>query len=205
MTLTTKPIPLLRDIFARMGFDTAISSLWGKSLRNGKAPSSPQNALTVQLHCSIVTSKMSKFLAKSGFNNVYATPKLSNGRLDLQYKILWLKKDHAEASVLAVKTPGCLGLVKGKSSLGLRFHQDSFDHAWAVVNPGTKPPTAITGDLVFKAEGLPFGTTCEALQSWLQAIAWDAFQYGPWGHNHGSFVLQVTQIQVFQCSTASRS
>ena len=174
LSLTNKPIPYLRTLFARNGFETAISSMWGKSLRHGKAPASPQNALSVQLHCSILNSRLTKFLTQSGFNHIYATPKCSNGRLDQQYKVIWLKEDEAEASVLAVKAPGCLGLVRGKSSLGLRFHQDSFEKAWETLNPGLPPPTSIDGDIVYKAEGLPFGTTSDTLRAWLQSMGWEA-------------------------------
>ena len=76
--------------------------------------------------------------------------------------------------MLAVKIPGCLGLIRGKSSLGLRLHQDNFDQAWTTLWSGTQPPVAAKGDIVYKAEGLPFGTTQEALQSWLKSIAWEA-------------------------------
>ena len=129
-TLTTKPIPFLRMMLSNMGFDSAITSILGKSLRNGKATANPHTALTVQLHWSVLTERLPKFLMKSGFDNLFATPKTTAGRLDQSFKIIWLRQDESEASILAVKAPGCLGLVRGKSSLGLRFAADEYEKAW---------------------------------------------------------------------------
>ena len=170
--MVTKPIPFLRGLFERVGMDQMVLSLWGKSLRCGKSPASPAQAETVQVHCSITTAKLNKFLAKSGFNAVYATPKVPSGRLDQSYKIIWLPKDETAAPILGMKAPNCLGLVKGRSSLGLRFLEQDFDKAWQVLCPGQTKPEPIVGDLMFKADGLPFGTTMIMLQEWASKVNW---------------------------------
>ena len=171
-TLATKPIPFLRMIFDKAGLEHMVLSIWGKSLRCGKAPASPAQAESVQVHCSITTAKLNKFLSKSGFNSIYATPKLSSGRLDQSYKIIWISKDEAAPAVLAMKAPNCMGLVKGKSSMGLRFLEQDFGKAWDVLHPGIDKPVTIEGDLVFKAEGLPFGTTADMIKEWAGKTGW---------------------------------
>ena len=171
-TLVTKPIPFLRGLFDRAGMEQMVLSLLGKSLRCGKSPASPAQAETIQLHCSITTAKMSKFLAKSGFNSVYATPKLPSGRLDQTYKIIWLPKEETQAPILGMKAPNCLGLVKGRSTLGLRFLEQDFDKAWNVLYPGQPKPQQIVGDHMYKVDGLPFGTTAVMLQEWASKINW---------------------------------
>ena len=170
--LVSKPIPFLRSIFAKAGFDQAVLSIWGKSLRHGRSPSSPHQAESLQLHCSILASKLHKFLAKSGFNSIYTTPKNADGKLDQTYKVIWVKEDSSSMSVLSMKAPNCLGLVKGSNSLGLRFHQDDHAKAWEVLCPGQDPPKFQTGDLLYKAEGLPFGTTAEMMTTWGSKLQW---------------------------------
>ena len=172
MQLVSKPIPFLRSLFAKSGFDQAILSIWGKSLRHGRAPASPLQAESLQLHCTVMSNRLHKFMAKSGFNFIYTTPKSADGRLDLSYKIIWVKDDTASMSVLAMKAPNCLGLVKGKNSMGLRFHQDDHAKAWEILCPGQPVPSAQMGDLVYKAEGLPFGTTADMMTKWGSKIGW---------------------------------
>ena len=173
LQLVSKPIPFLRSIFSKSGFDQAVLSIWGKSLRHGRAPCSPQQAESMQLHSSLLTSKLHKFLAKSGFNCIYTTPKTPEGKLDQVYKIIWIKDDSASMSVLSMKAPNCLGLVKGRNSLGLRFHQDDHAKAWEVLCPGQPIPTMPAGDLLYKVEGLPFGTTTEMVSKWGEKLQWD--------------------------------
>ena len=170
--IVTKPIPFLRGIFAKAGMEQAVLSIWGKSLRSGRAPASPQQAESMQVHSSVLVSKLHKFLAKSGFNGVYATPKLANGRLYMSFKIIWLSKDDQSATVLAMKAPNCLGLVRGKASTGLRFAKDDFDRAWAVLCPGADKPQDFQGELMYKAEGLPFGTTAAMIAEWASKTGW---------------------------------
>ena len=172
VTLTTKPIPFLRELFAKAGMEQTVLSIWGKSLRSGRAAASPHQAETMQVHCSIVNEKLHRFLAKSGFNSVYATPKQADGRLDANYRIIWLNEDAQAASIRAMKTQNCLGLVKGRNSLGLRYTADDHDKAWQLLCPDQEKPEFVTGDLMFKAEGLPFGCTAKMVAEWASKVGW---------------------------------
>ena len=172
MVLTTKPIPFLREIFAKAGHEQTVLSMWGKSLKSGRAAASPNQAETMQIHCSVVKERLHRFLSKSGFNSIFATPKQADGRLDATFRIIWLKEDMQTASVQAMKTQNCLGLVRGKNTLGLRYATADYDRAWSVLCPGQEKPDFVTGDLIFKAEGLPFGTTAKMIVEWSAKIAW---------------------------------
>lgn len=85
-----------------------------------------------------------------------------------------MEGNHSYATVQAAKTQHCLGLVRGRGNLGLRYHTDHFESAWKVIHPGVAVPEKTIGDLIFKVEGLPFGCTPDTLQAWLSAIKWDA-------------------------------
>ena len=150
ITLTTKPIPFLREVFAKSGMESLVLSIWGKSLRSGKSAASPHQADTMQVHCSVVSDKLNRFLGKSGFNGLYATPKQPDGRLDATFRIIWLSDDAQAASIQAMKTQNCLGLVRGKNTLGLRYMPDDYDKAWNLIHPGQDKPALVTGDLMYK-------------------------------------------------------
>ena len=172
VSLTTKPIPFLRELFAKAGMEQTVLSIWGKSLRSGRAAASPHQAETMQVHCSIVNEKLHRFLSKSGFNSVYATPKQADGRLDASFRIIWLNEDAQSASIRAMKTQNCLGLVKGRNTLGLRYLADDYDKAWQTLCPDQEKPQFVTGDLMYKAEGLPFGCTAKVVAEWTSKLGW---------------------------------
>ena len=168
----------VRKILQIDNLDSSVQAIWGRSLRNGKMPSSPHQATSVQIHASIESATMTEFLRRSGFNRLFCTSKLESGKLDQQYKIIWLSSKIAQpdvpaASALAAKTTGCLGLVRGKTlALGLRFEHATYDAAWAIIHPGSPPPAQTGGDLLFKVEGLPFGTTQDTMIAWAAQYRW---------------------------------
>ena len=170
--LVMKPIPFIRNLFAKQGFDQAVLSMWGKSLRQGRMPAAPNQAQSVQLHSTILADRLHRFLSKSGFNHLYMTPKLANGRLDQSYKVIWMKETASELSIMSIKASNCLGLVRGKNTLGLRFHTDDYLKAWELLCPGQSQPPVIVGDLMYKAEGLPFGTTADMMVQWGEKMDW---------------------------------
>lgn len=152
----------------------AITAMWGRSLRAGRSPASPGQATSMQVHVTVAEAHLHKLLTRSGFNKIFCTPKLVNGRLDPQFKVIWLTGEVTKATTLAATTSHCMGLVKGRDNYGLRFASQHFPQAWQTIHPGQPEPTKSTGDKVFKVEGLPFGSTPTMLRQWLQHIKWAA-------------------------------
>ena len=152
----------------------AITALWGKSLRAGRAPASPGQATSMQVHVTVAEPHLHELLCRSGFNKIYCTPKTVNGRLDPQFKVIWLSGDSTQAITLAATTCHCMGMVKGRDNYGLRYAEADFSKAWQAIHPGQDEPKKSTGDKVFKIEGLPFGSTPTMIQQWLQHITWSA-------------------------------
>ena len=151
-----------------------IVSVWGRSFRNGKTPTTASDSTSVQMHCMIRDDALDQFLGKSGFNCIWATPKTEDGRPSDQWRLLWLPDsiDKAEANVLAAKLTGVTGLVKIKQKFALRIQTAHFESAWKHVSPSLPVPEAIETSKIYKIESLPFGTTKDMLTEWSQHVAW---------------------------------
>lgn len=167
------PVAFVKKILANDHQDGDLIAVWGRSLRQGRAPASPMQASSLQVHCTIASNKIEGILRTSGFNRLYMTPKEPSGKLDLGFKILWVEGTLGEATAVGARIPDCLGLIKGKQTFGLRFRADKYPAAWEVVYPGTQPPKRLQGDLLFKISGLPFGCTSTVIQDWGQTLSWD--------------------------------
>lgn len=166
------PNHFIQKVLEEDSITGAITAMWGKSLRAGRSPASPAQATSMQVHVTVSEPSLTKLLSRSGFNKVYCTPKTVHGRLDPQFKVIWLTGEVTRAIALAATTCHCLGLVKGRDNFGLRYAEQHFSKAWQVIHPGVTEPTKLAGDKVFKVEGLPFGATTGMLQQWLQHIKW---------------------------------
>ncbi len=167
------PVVFVKKILSSDNQDGALIAVWGRSLRQGRAPASPLQASSLQVHCTIASNKIDGVLRQSGFNRLYMTPKEPSGKLDLAFKILWVEGTLGEVTAIGARTPDCLGLVRGKQTFGLRFRSEKFAAAWEAIHPGTQPPVRPQGDLLFKISGLPFGCTASVIQDWSQAMSWE--------------------------------
>eukprot|EP00435_Cladocopium_sp_Y103_P041779 s764_g11.t1 len=163
----------LKEIFATDGLQQAIGSTWGRSLRKGKQPATHRDATSLQIHAAIHDAHYMAFLKASGYNRVWAAPKAENGRLVGDFRILWLPApyDLQKASTITAKLTGVAGLVRGKSSIGIRMTNASFDTAWAVVYPQTQPAD-VSNKWTFKLEPLPYGCNAEMLTEWGEHVKW---------------------------------
>ena len=168
------PQAFLRAQLKKQQLDGALQSAWGRSLRADKAPASPLQAQTVQIHAMFTTDKLDILLRNSGFNRIFVTPKLPNGRLNLDYRVIWTNNDRTATEVLSAKISNCLGLVRSKTNFGLRVRAGDFDAAWKVAHPNEPAQSKTAGDLVYKIEGLPFGCSVNMLENWLRLQQWKA-------------------------------
>eukprot|EP00435_Cladocopium_sp_Y103_P060431 s351_g22.t1 len=170
---TTSTSNFIRQILAIDSLDASVQALWGRSFRNGKASASPQQATSVQMHGTVDQKSVPKMLQRSGFNGLFLTPKNPNGQVLTDYRVLWLKADLPKALAFSTQTNNCLGLIRGKNdALGLRYHHKDFDAAWTHINPSIPIPENLEGNLTFKLEGLPFGTSMHMLTEWAKSQSW---------------------------------
>lgn len=164
----------LRRILAQENQSVFVLAMWGRSLRNGKAPASPAQALTIQMHATVLENKLDCLLKQSGFNKLYLTPKLQNGDPHSDYRIMWVNGDLPRVTALSAQTANCLGLVKGRLSqgFGLRFKTADFAESWKKIFPESDPPSLPQGNLQYKIEGLPFGCSQQMLVDWADSNRW---------------------------------
>ena len=76
-----------------MGVANAIVASWGRSTRRGRQIATIQEASSIQIHASIRAGLFHMFLAKSGFNRIWTTPKNGQGRLCDDYWVVWFDGD----------------------------------------------------------------------------------------------------------------
>ena len=164
----------LKEIFLADGIQDAIGSTWGRSLRKGKQPATHRDATSMQIHAAIHDAQFLPFLKATGYNRVWAAPKAEDGRLAGDYRILWLpvQYDLQKASTITAKLAGVAGLVRGKTSIGVRMTAGSFDAAWAIVYPQSQAPVDVSNKYTFKIEPLPYGCNSEMLLEWASHIQW---------------------------------
>ena len=169
-----RTVPYIRQVLEQENLADHVLSIWGRSLRQGKSPCSPQQATTIQVHCSVPDDKLHKILMKSGFNKLFCTPKNAMGRLNTGYQVIWLNCDSCQAAVSSAKLASPLGLVRGRKTLGIRVRDTDFDEAWKVLCPQQPLPTKQAGEHVYRIDGLPFGVTLPTMKQWCDKISWKA-------------------------------
>ena len=155
----------IREIFASQGVH-AIVAFWGRSLRSGRSQATPDNATSMQIHASIESENYLKLLTLTGFNKVWAAPKLESGRLSDEFRILWLPAtvdDLQKAAAMSATMSGNCGLVRGRSNFGIRLSKASFESAWKHLHPSEPCPPDIPSTFVYKLEPLPFGSNPQVL------------------------------------------
>ena len=161
----------IRNVFQ---LDDAIVSIWGRTFRKGRASTTPFDATSCQVHCTIKDGSLPQFLQASGVNLIWATPKTHEGRPSQLFRLLWLKPDIAfpEAVVLCARIRGSLGLHKGKDKLAIRVSRVDFPAAWKELYPHESLPCDVEAVHMFKLEVLPFGTTAITLLEWAAHLKW---------------------------------
>ncbi len=167
----SQTVQFVKEAFA-FDLPDVIVSCWGRSLRKGRQVATNAEATSIQLHCSVVADHFNSFLAKSGFNRLWTTPKKQDGRISDDYRILWVPGELQHVTAIAAGLSGCAGLVRGKTSLGLRFAMASFEAAWKHVHPKETVPEHIPATFVFKVEPLPFGCSPQQLEDWAKHVNW---------------------------------
>eukprot|EP00435_Cladocopium_sp_Y103_P019095 s359_g4.t1 len=169
-----RTVPFIRQVLDQENLRDHVLSIWGRSIRQGKSPCSPQQATTIQVHCSVPEDKITKLLLKSGFNKLYCTPKNAMGRLNTGYQVIWLNCDSCQAAAFSAKLPSPLGLVRGRKTLGIRVKEADFPDAWKILCPQQPLPTKQAGEHVYRIDGLPFGVTLPNMKQWCDKIGWNA-------------------------------
>eukprot|EP00438_Fugacium_kawagutii_P026361 Skav206082 [mRNA] locus=scaffold2150:33552:38108:+ [translate_table: standard] len=192
-TITHNPAAMIRETLKEDNLSHAIQSLWGKSLRNGKAPCSPLQAQSCQMHCTVSEAHEKTMLAKSGFNRLYCVPKTPQGKVQQQYRIIWCDGDLPQVTGHASKTPHALGLIRNRNQgFGIRVDKTNFAEAWTSIFPGVPQPELREGEFTYKVENLQFGTTKTMIDNWLAQLKWKAVAFKSLGPQ--SWIIKTNEV-----------
>eukprot|EP00438_Fugacium_kawagutii_P019202 Skav226199 [mRNA] locus=scaffold2208:181236:185744:- [translate_table: standard] len=181
--ITHNPAGFIRRTLQQDNQEKAIQSIWGKSLRAGKAPASPAQATSCQMHCTIMDPMVKPLLGKSGYNGLFFIPKTAQGKIQPDYRIIWCEGDLPHVTGVSSRSAHSLGLVRngrGKG-YGIRVCKEHFQEAWTSMFPGQSAPELKEGDRTFKVQNLVFGTTKTMLEEWLKQLKWEATAHRPLG------------------------
>eukprot|EP00438_Fugacium_kawagutii_P008078 Skav207894 [mRNA] locus=scaffold2233:41451:42899:- [translate_table: standard] len=176
-----QPFQFAKALLSKQGFPDVLQATWGKSLRQGGVATTMQMATSAQFHATVRTTALQSLLATSGYNKMFIVPKSVDGRICQSWRIIWLDGSWAHISALAMKTKNCTGIVKNRSSFGLRFHKDFHQEAWKQLCPDKPFPQRIEVKHLYKIEPLPHGTTVSMLELWAKNNAWSLQPIKPLG------------------------
>ena len=162
----------IKKILASEDLSDSIIAIWGKAMRDQKAPTTAAHATSVQMHATVKLSKLTQLMQISGFNKLFVTPKDEQGRISQQWRVIWCDGDVAHLQTLAANTNSCQGLIRANNKLGLRFDRANFDAAWHTIHPNKELPVDIVLRYIFRVEPLPYGTTAVNLMEWAKFVGW---------------------------------
>ena len=169
---TDQPFAFIRERLVKQGLAEGIVSIWGKSFRDQKQPTTAMHSTSLQVHCTIKKVKLGPLLAASGWSSIFITPKDDEGRISQNWRVIWCSGDHAHLQHLASKTP-CEGLIRNKQNHGLRFARDKYEEAWKILCPDKDLPKDLIINHVFRLEPLPYGCSAETLLQWSNSVKWN--------------------------------
>ena len=204
--LLRKPMQAFQNAFADSNYAAPLITTWGISFRTNAKVVDKQQAESIQLHATINADGISDALRKSGSNGFYIIPKNSEGQPDPDWKIIWLDCQHKQAGAHAdalrmlSKVAQPFGLVRNKTSYGIRVRQSHYAEAWAILKPSIPLPASIADKEIYKISPLPYGCSPIALTQWLKHIDWEAIPVRPVGPQSwlvASVVAPPLQFQTF--------
>lgn len=179
--IVEQPFQYAKMLLSKQGHQEIFQATWGKSLRQNGHATTMQMATSVQFHATVRTSALPSLLTTSGYNRMFIVPKDGDGRISQNWRIIWLDGTWAHLSGLAMKTKNCMGVVKNRNSLGLRFAKEHYQEAWQQLCPDKTLPTKVDVAHLYKVEPLPHGTNPAMLELWAQQYKWAVKPIKPLG------------------------
>ena len=185
--LVRQPIHFVQSHHQTQDQKPQFLTVWGLSFRDAKGPVDKNKADSLQLHATVALPQLPDLLRKSGSQGFYLTPKTPNGSPDADWKIIWLKQPHhspgahAEALRQMSKLDQPFGLIRNKTTFGIRVRADTHSQAWKQLYPHDPVPASVADKNMYKVSPLPFGSSTDAITEWISHIHWAAIPVRPIG------------------------
>ena len=179
--IITSPVRFAKHILKPDGQQHCIRTPYGRAFRKGDKPCAPEDATSVQFHSEVWLQDVRKLLRRSGYNNLFVTPKEAGGKPATKWKPIWTDIPKATLEAKFVTHPATAGYIKGRKSTGIRVEATVFAELWAAIKPDVPLPEVIPEGKTWKVQPLPFGVDKEIINEWLAHIKWDAHAIRPLG------------------------
>ena len=175
------PVKQTKLILDKDQLGEVIKNPWGRTFRQGKLPCAPADATSVQFHTEIMIKDLRKLLHRSGFNQVFVTPKDSGGAPSQEWRIIWTSEPPQSLETKTMSQPGAAGLIKGNKNYGLRVEHSAFAQIWQFLHPGEEPPKQIPKGTMWRLHPLPYGIDKQVMQEWADNVGWTCYPIRPLG------------------------
>lgn len=176
-----QPFQHVKRTLQKQGQDDVLQATWGKSIRQNGIATTIAMAESVQFHATVRTTALPNLLATSGYQKIFVVPKTPDGRICQDWRVIWIEGSWAHLSTIAMKTKHAMGIVKNKSSLGIRFQKEHYPEAWKQLCPEKEFPSEIEMAHLYKIEPLPHGTSATMLETWGRNNNWPIKPVKPLG------------------------
>ena len=192
------------------GLQRAAVSTWSRKFFSGRKEVSKEEATSWHAFAKIHALQLEPILACSGKGGVFITPKdqlvgASSGR----FRVVWLENNDIEKAIkLHRMHPELLGVVRGKSSLGLRTRASEYSTVRKKLDPTWNPEGILTHIVVARRwvlAPLPVQADKKLLQQMANQLGWKATplkQISATSWLLGSGIDDVPGVDTFQFSGA---
>ena len=129
LEIARSPERALQEMLSQEGHQGLARAVWGRSCKDGKFPSSPEAAQSIQIHASMPHAELGPILSKSGWNKWFATPKDTEGKPDPAWRVIWCNGTKEMLLGKTATLAGCSCLARNAKGFGVRVtatqHQEA--------------------------------------------------------------------------------
>ena len=176
------PVKTTKELLALEGHAGIMGKPWGRTFQKDGLTVDAAIATSMQFHCEMTKGpRFEAMLKRSGFNNIFVTPKDETGAPSKHWRVIWLSMTPLEIESKTTAISGTAGMIKGKKAIGLRVEEHAFAAAWRKLKPDVDPPDQRILAHVFKLQPLPLGLDHTILKTWGESQGWEIKPIKPLG------------------------
>eukprot|EP00438_Fugacium_kawagutii_P005393 Skav210138 [mRNA] locus=scaffold1493:174319:179500:- [translate_table: standard] len=181
--IQSSPVRTVMQMLEADGFQGTLHKAWGRAWQKDGTAVSPSQATSLQFHGEFDKSpSFAALLKRNGFSRIYIQPKSAQGRVDDQWRVIWLPGTPLEIETKTAAVSGTAGLVKSRKGYGIRIESGAFATAWRLLKPDLPEPDANNPSLVFRLYPLPHGVDATILKEWARSqFSWSIKPLRPSG------------------------
>lgn len=180
--IAAAPVRTVKELLTLEGHAGIMGKPWGRTFHKDGVKVDAGIATSMQFHCEMQKGpRFEALLRRSGFNNIFLTPKDSDGQPSKAWRIIWMPLSPKELEAKTTTISGTAGLIKGRKAIGLRVEEAAFSAAWKRLKPDQDPPDQRILAHLFKLQPLPLGLDHTILRTWGESQGWDIKPIKPMG------------------------